>query len=107
MLILIREAQRRIAVALVAEAAQTRLVIAALFFRSRRVARQLVVASDFEAQLFLVVARIGASPDCRPGIGRQQLPRISLFVLGGDVWDKVRALFVYQARAVFPTSAST
>jgi len=31
----------------------------------------------------------------------------ALFVLGGDVWDKVRALFVYQARAVFPTSAST
>jgi len=75
--ILIREALRRIAVALVAEAAQTRLVIAALFFGGRRVARQLVVASEFKAQLLLVVARIGASPDCRPGIGRQQLPRIS------------------------------
>ncbi len=27
---------------------------------------------------------------------------VSLFVLGGDFWDKVRALFVRQARAVFP-----
>jgi hypothetical protein len=27
----------------------------------------------------------------------------SLFVLGGDFWDKLRALFVYQARAVFPS----
>jgi hypothetical protein len=26
----------------------------------------------------------------------------SLFVLGGDFWDKVRALFVHDARAVFP-----
>ncbi len=30
---------------------------------------------------------------------------ISLFVLGGDFWDKLRALFVHEARAVFPTSA--
>ena len=26
----------------------------------------------------------------------------SLFVLGGDFWDKVRALFVHRARAQFP-----
>jgi len=25
-----------------------------------------------------------------------------LFVLGGDFWDKLRALFIYGARAVFP-----
>ena len=25
----------------------------------------------------------------------------SLFVLGGDFWDKLRALFVYDARAMF------
>lgn len=31
----------------------------------------------------------------------------SLFVLGGDFWDKVRALFVYGATAKFPESAST
>jgi hypothetical protein len=29
---------------------------------------------------------------------------VSLFVLGGDFWDKLRALFLYQARAVFPAS---
>jgi hypothetical protein len=28
----------------------------------------------------------------------------SLFVLGGDFWDKLRALFLHQARAVFPES---
>ena len=27
---------------------------------------------------------------------------ISLFVLGGDFWDRLRALFVHGARAVFP-----
>jgi hypothetical protein len=27
----------------------------------------------------------------------------SLFVLGGDFWDKVRALFIYDARAVLPS----
>ncbi len=29
----------------------------------------------------------------------------SLFVLGGDFWDKVRALFVYEAKAQFPVGA--
>ncbi|NQT69073.1 MAG: transporter suffix domain-containing protein [Desulfobacteraceae bacterium] len=31
----------------------------------------------------------------------------SLFVLGGDFWDKVRALFVYGATAKFPEPSST
>ncbi|MBW1725926.1 MAG: transporter suffix domain-containing protein [Deltaproteobacteria bacterium] len=31
----------------------------------------------------------------------------SLFVLGGDFWDKVRALFVYGATAKFPEFSST
>jgi len=31
----------------------------------------------------------------------------SLFVLGGDFWDKLRALFLYQARAVFPAATNT
>ena len=31
---------------------------------------------------------------------------ISLFVLGGDFWDKLRALFVYDARAQFPEAAA-
>jgi hypothetical protein len=26
----------------------------------------------------------------------------SLFVLGSDFWDKVRALFIYQAKALIP-----
>jgi len=32
---------------------------------------------------------------------------ISLFVLGGDFWDKLRALFSRRARAVFPTEFQT
>ena len=27
---------------------------------------------------------------------------ITLFILGGDFWDKLRALFVYEARVCFP-----
>jgi hypothetical protein len=45
---------------------------------------------------------------------RQQHPRtvamagdllllLSLFLLGGDFWDKLRALFIRDAKAVFPT----
>ena len=30
----------------------------------------------------------------------------SLFVLGGDFWDKLRALFVRDAKAVFPEKAT-
>jgi len=29
----------------------------------------------------------------------------SLFILGGDFWDKLRALFVHGAKALFPQSA--
>ncbi len=31
---------------------------------------------------------------------------ISLFVLGGDFWDKLRALFFYGAKAVFPGASA-
>lgn len=31
---------------------------------------------------------------------------LSLFVLGGDFWDKLRALFVRNAKAVFPEKAA-
>ena len=30
----------------------------------------------------------------------------SLFVLGGDFWDKLRSLFIYEARAVIPPAVS-
>lgn len=30
----------------------------------------------------------------------------SLFVLGGDFWDKLRALFIFEARAVIPPAIS-
>ncbi len=31
----------------------------------------------------------------------------SLFVLGGDFWEKLRALFIYEARAVIPPAVSS
>ena len=30
----------------------------------------------------------------------------SLFVLGGDFWDKIRALFIHEARALVPKERS-
>lgn len=30
----------------------------------------------------------------------------SLFILGGDFWDKLRSLFVYDAKAAFPSDAA-
>ena len=32
---------------------------------------------------------------------------VSLYVLGGEFWDKLRSLFVHSARAVFPDKHST
>jgi hypothetical protein len=34
-------------------------------------------------------------------LGLDAITLASLFVLGGDFWDKVRALFLHDARAVF------
>jgi hypothetical protein len=34
-------------------------------------------------------------------VGLDLITLASLFVLGGDFWDKVRALFLHDARAVF------
>jgi len=31
---------------------------------------------------------------------------LSLFVLGGDFWDKLRSLFVNKAKASFPEKAA-
>ncbi len=50
-------------------------------------------------------------PDVIPGyqahgfavnLGLDILLLVSLFVLGGEFWDKVRALFAYEARTHFP-----
>lgn len=35
-------------------------------------------------------------------LGSDAIFLASLFILGGDFWDKLRALFVREARAVFP-----
>ena len=50
-------------------------------------------------------------PDVSPArlyvsIGSDVLYVISLFVLGGDFWDKLRALFVHDARAQFQNTSS-
>jgi hypothetical protein len=36
-------------------------------------------------------------------LGLDLITLASLFVLGGDFWDKVRALFLHDARAVLPS----
>ena len=36
-------------------------------------------------------------------LGLDVVTLASLFVLGGDFWDKVRALFLHNARVVFPS----
>jgi hypothetical protein len=36
-------------------------------------------------------------------VGLDLVTLASLFVLGGDFWDKIRALFLHDARAVFPS----
>jgi len=35
-------------------------------------------------------------------IGGDLILIVSLFILGGDFWDKLRSLFVYGAKAIFP-----
>ena len=40
-------------------------------------------------------------------IGGDALLLTSLFVLGGDFWDKLNALFIHGAKAVFPDSAES
>ena len=51
------------------------------------------------------------TPDMIPGYGEHRVAInltaegvfiVSLFVLGGDFWDKFRALFIYEAKAQFP-----
>jgi len=39
-------------------------------------------------------------------LGLDVLVVTSLFVLGGDFWDKLQALFLYDARVVFPPSTN-
>src|SRR5262245_33428194 len=40
-------------------------------------------------------------------VGLDLITLASLFVLGGDFWDKVRALFIHDARVVLPSWGST
>jgi hypothetical protein len=44
------------------------------------------------------------TPGLAVGVAGDLTLLISLFVLGGDFWDKLRSLFVYEARAQFPAS---
>ncbi len=41
-------------------------------------------------------------PDIWYSVGGDVMFILSFFVLGGEFWDKVRALFVHGAKAVFP-----
>ncbi|HAI46245.1 MAG TPA: hypothetical protein DCM50_05995 [Stenotrophomonas sp.] len=75
----------------------------------------------YQRQVALKLLRSGvADPGLRQRFGRERqilarlqhphlvamsgdlLLILSLFILGGDFWDKLRALFVREAKAVFP-----
>lgn len=46
----------------------------------------------------------GASARLCVNLGLDLILLASLFVLGGDFWDKLQSLFVWDARAVFPSA---
>ena len=47
-----------------------------------------------------------ASPDVRYALAIDLLLLASLFVLGGNFWDKIRALFIREAEVTFPAKPS-
>ncbi len=55
----------------------------------------------YAPQLLPDVARISIN------VAADLLFVVSLFILGGDFWDKLRALFVYDARAHFPEETAS
>ena len=59
--------------------------------------------SLLEPYITLLVAREPA-PHWVYGAVDDTLFLTSFFVLGGEFWDKVKALFIYEARAVLPAS---
>jgi hypothetical protein len=65
-----------------------------------------LVASIF-FQYFQPILEDGAA--ARPTFERvgDVIQIVALFVLGGDFWDKLRSLFVREAKAVFPAKAPT
>ena len=46
---------------------------------------------------------LDATPSLRFSLGIDLLLLASILVLGGDFWDKIRALFIHEAKAQFPT----
>ena len=44
-----------------------------------------------------------ATPSLRFSLGIDLLLLASILVLGGDFWDKIRALFIHESKAQFPT----
>ncbi len=56
------------------------------------------------------------APEIIPGYNVYRVPMnltadalfiVTLFILGGDFWDKLRALFIYDARVQFPARKAT
>ncbi len=59
---------------------------------------------------------IGYAPDAIPGYEENRVAMnlvadaffvASFFILGGDFWDKFRALFIYEAKALIPNEQSS
>lgn len=88
-----------------------------LGFIKRAVPSARVSRTRYRIGLFLLLPHIVFAyltfyaPQIIPGYDVYRLPMnltadalfiITLFILGGDFWDKLRALFIYEARVQFP-----
>ena len=85
-------------------------------FLERVVPRGQVSRTRYRVGLFMLLPHViyafltFYAPDLIPGYSEARIPMnliadllfvVTLFVLGGDFWDKVRALFIYDAKADF------
>ena len=52
---------------------------------------------------YVFFRQVAAPPDVRYALAIDLLLLASLFVLGGNFWDKIRALFIREAKAQFPS----
>jgi predicted transporter len=62
-----------------------------------------IVLSSIADYLSLQLLPVREAHPYLPAMLGDMLILIGLFLLGGDFWDKLRALFVRDAKAVFPT----
>ncbi len=93
-----------------------------LSFVRRAAPRARVSRTRYRIGLFLLLPHVVFAyltfyaPEIIPGYDVYRVPMnltadalfiVTLFILGGDFWDKLRALFIYDARVQFPARKAT